>query len=188
MKCFNHVDLDAVATCQVCGKGLCHDCAAKYTPCMCDSCAAAQVQLAEESEINYEKAAKAEYKARRKYEKKEAGRYLSEQWRANTAIGFVAAAIGTFIFWKFAMKSPALTESSTLFTLALMAVSFFGLPFGWRFLNYLESLLPALFCSVILAIVLFFVKFFIAWAIGFPVFLVMLLIYIIKRIAVAASR
>ena len=109
MKCFNHVDLDAVATCQVCGKGLCHDCAAKYTPCMCDSCAAAQVQLAEESEINYEKAAKAEYKARRKYEKKEAGRYLSEQWRANTAIGFVAAA-GFYVYNDLVVK-PDITNA-----------------------------------------------------------------------------
>ena len=43
MKCFNHTEREAVATCQKCGKGLCRECAEKYTPCMCDTCAA-QIQ------------------------------------------------------------------------------------------------------------------------------------------------
>lgn len=54
MKCFNHEDREAVATCQKCGKGLCKECAAKYTPCLCDQCFEAvqrqnaqQVQAAE---------------------------------------------------------------------------------------------------------------------------------------------
>ncbi len=188
MKCFNHVDLDAVATCQVCGKGLSHDCAAKYTPCMCDECASAQEEMEAAREVNYKKAAKAEYKARRKYEKKEAGAYLAAMWRSNIAIGFVAAIIGTVIFWMFPMEQPPLNNGSTLLALGFIAVSFFGLPFGWRFLTYLEGLLPGIFFSIMIAIVFFFIKFFIAWAIGFPVFLVQLLIYIIKRIAVAASR
>ena len=187
MKCFNHVDQDAVATCQVCGKGLCHECASKYTPCMCDECAAAQVEMEEAREVNYKKAAKAEYKARRKYEKKEAGAYLAAKWRSNIAIGFVAAIIGTVIFWMFPLHQAPLSESGTLVPLGIIAVSFFGLPFGWRFLTYLEGLLPGLFFSIVLAIVFFFIKFFIAWAIGFPVFLIQLLIYIIKRIAVAIS-
>ena len=38
MKCFNHEDREAVATCQRCGKGLCRECAGKYTPCLCDEC------------------------------------------------------------------------------------------------------------------------------------------------------
>ncbi len=39
MKCFNHPEREAVATCQKCGKGLCKECAEKHTPCLCDSCA-----------------------------------------------------------------------------------------------------------------------------------------------------
>ena len=38
MKCFNHEDREAAATCQRCGKGLCRACASKYTPCLCDEC------------------------------------------------------------------------------------------------------------------------------------------------------
>lgn len=38
MKCFNHVEREAVATCQNCGKGLCKECAAKHRPCLCDDC------------------------------------------------------------------------------------------------------------------------------------------------------
>ena len=38
MKCFNHEDREAAATCQRCGKGLCRECAGKYTPCLCDDC------------------------------------------------------------------------------------------------------------------------------------------------------
>ena len=38
MKCFYHEDREAAATYQRCGKGLCRECAAKYTPCLCDDC------------------------------------------------------------------------------------------------------------------------------------------------------
>lgn len=38
MKCFNHEEREAAATCQRCGKGLCKECASKYTPCLCDDC------------------------------------------------------------------------------------------------------------------------------------------------------
>lgn len=56
MKCFNHEDREAVASCQKCGKGLCKECASKYTPCLCDECfariqqqSAQQAQAAEEN-------------------------------------------------------------------------------------------------------------------------------------------
>ena len=42
MKCFNHTDVEAVATCVDCGKSLCKECASKYEPILCDSCAAAR--------------------------------------------------------------------------------------------------------------------------------------------------
>ena len=54
MKCFNHEDRDAVATCQKCGKGLCKECAAKHTPCMCDDCAARLVQTRQQQAKNRE--------------------------------------------------------------------------------------------------------------------------------------
>lgn len=38
MKCYNHQDRDAVATCTKCGKSLCKECADKHSPCLCDEC------------------------------------------------------------------------------------------------------------------------------------------------------
>lgn len=38
MKCFNHPGNDAVATCADCGKGLCSQCAARYSFPVCDNC------------------------------------------------------------------------------------------------------------------------------------------------------
>ena len=38
MKCYNHPDRDAVATCSECGVGLCRECADKHNPILCDRC------------------------------------------------------------------------------------------------------------------------------------------------------
>lgn len=38
MKCYNHNDRDAVATCMECGVGLCRECADKYESVLCDKC------------------------------------------------------------------------------------------------------------------------------------------------------
>ncbi len=41
MKCAGHVALDAVGTCNVCGKGLCSECVSIFTPPLCSNCALA---------------------------------------------------------------------------------------------------------------------------------------------------
>ncbi len=38
MKCFYHDHIDAVGTCQTCGKTLCKECAGNFTPCTCMDC------------------------------------------------------------------------------------------------------------------------------------------------------
>lgn len=38
MKCVNHNNVDAVATCNTCGAGLCPTCASMYKPAVCTSC------------------------------------------------------------------------------------------------------------------------------------------------------
>lgn len=38
MKCFNHIDLDATATCQECGKGLCINCSSRFNVILCEGC------------------------------------------------------------------------------------------------------------------------------------------------------
>ena len=44
MKCYKHLENDAVATCQVCGKGLCKECvdACEGGELLCDACAKAK--------------------------------------------------------------------------------------------------------------------------------------------------
>lgn len=44
MKCAGHIDLDAVGTCNHCGRGLCSECAAIFSPPLCDHCALAHNQ------------------------------------------------------------------------------------------------------------------------------------------------
>lgn len=39
MNCFYHPDRSSVATCSDCGKGLCQECARKWTPVLCVDCA-----------------------------------------------------------------------------------------------------------------------------------------------------
>ena len=41
MKCAGHVELDAVGTCNTCGKGLCPECVSIFTPPLCNNCALA---------------------------------------------------------------------------------------------------------------------------------------------------
>lgn len=38
MKCFNHNAMDATATCQDCGKGLCVDCSSRFNLILCEPC------------------------------------------------------------------------------------------------------------------------------------------------------
>lgn len=62
MKCFNHPEREAVATCQKCGKGLCRECAEKHTPCLCNACAV-QIQRDQQQQAqNEEERRKEKYK------------------------------------------------------------------------------------------------------------------------------
>ena len=38
MKCFNHVDQDATATCMNCNKGLCVECSSRFSSILCEPC------------------------------------------------------------------------------------------------------------------------------------------------------
>ncbi len=38
MKCYYHPEIEAVATCLECGRGLCSHCASKYNDIVCDDC------------------------------------------------------------------------------------------------------------------------------------------------------
>lgn len=38
MKCFNHTDMDATATCKNCNKGLCVECSSRFNTMLCEPC------------------------------------------------------------------------------------------------------------------------------------------------------
>ena len=92
MKCFYHVDQEAVAQCQYCGKGLCHDCAAKHIPCLCDDCfdqvnANANAQAA---------GAKKAYKKERNARRRDALAVTGKDMFTSSIAGFIMAAVGIF--------------------------------------------------------------------------------------------
>ena len=60
MNCYFHVDQPAVAQCNVCGKGLCKECATKYDMVVCDDCV-----IAAETEVSAKEAAEQAKKNRR---------------------------------------------------------------------------------------------------------------------------
>ena len=125
MKCFNHIKIEAVATCQKCGKGLCRECAEKYTPCMCDTCA---------SRIQREQQQQAQSKEEQRKQK-------YRDALVDTRGEFITTTIiGVFIglFFVFVARDPSLTFVDYLggFFLGICV------PFGWKFLTYLQSFFP----------------------------------------------
>lgn len=127
MKCFNHPERDAVATCQKCGKGLCRECAAKYTPCLCDTCAA-QLQRSQQQQAQaQEDSRKAKYKAA-----------LVDTRSEFIKTSIIGAALAVFMIVFMATQGGGTTIPGYLMFLVLG----FSIPFGWKFLTYLQSFFP----------------------------------------------
>ena len=113
MKCFYHPDLEAAATCQRCGKGLCHACAAKRSPCLCDECASILQSEREEQILSEENERKQKYLNALIDTKKE--------FFKACIIGVIVAACCRIPDAEFA------------------SVFCFFIPFGWKLLTYLQS-------------------------------------------------
>ena len=113
MKCFYHEDREAAATCQRCGKGLCRECAAKYTPCLCDDC-----YEAIQAENHAQKVAAVE------------GRRQSRLERLNFTVGdlIVNCVLGAVLFGILFFASDETHRSTWL---SLMPIVF-CMPAGWR--------------------------------------------------------
>lgn len=118
MKCFNHEDRDAAATCQRCGKGLCKECASKYTPCLCDDCFAAI-----QAENHTQEVAAVE---RRKQGRLENLSFTKGDLILNCVLGVVAALV-----WLYYMQGNNY-ESYTLSDYLLAVPVSFCFPAGWR--------------------------------------------------------
>lgn len=126
MKCFNHENKDAVATCQHCGKALCKECAGKHSPCMCDEC---HERLLQNQQAQFRAA---EDDRRQKY--------------VNALVDTRSEFIRTCRFGVlFAVTAAILVMTGGAAGIGEMlscSVMFFFVPFGWKLLTYLQSFFP----------------------------------------------
>ncbi|MDE6232184.1 MAG: hypothetical protein K2M60_02375 [Lachnospiraceae bacterium] len=157
MKCFNHTGIEAVATCPKCGKGLCRECAEKYTPCMCDTCAAKIQQSKQEQARNRENQRKEKYKA--------ALVDTRSEFIKTIVIGILVSIIATWWTAKDGKLSSFGDYANTI-------VAWFFVPFGWKFLTYLQSFFPiSLFGTFWFWIIYIAVKAVLSIIVGIPAFI-----------------
>lgn len=157
MNCFNHTEREAVATCQKCGKGLCRECAEKYTPCMCEPCAV-QTQLNQQ-----EQARSKEEQRKQKY--KDALVDTRSEFIKTIVIGIF---VGIFFVWFMKSGDAELTVADCI------GYFFMGIcvPFGWKFLTYLQSFIPLfLFGTLWFWLIYGVVKLALSMIIGIPAFI-----------------
>lgn len=155
MKCFNHVEREAVATCKKCGKGLCKECAEKYTPCMCDACAAQLQQDKQQQAQNKEEQRKQKYK--------DALVDTRGEFIKTTLIGVVVGIV--MIIW---LRDDTFTVGDYI---GYLIIGLF-IPFGWKFLTYLQSFIPIfLFGTWWFWLIYIIVKAFLSIFIGIPAFI-----------------
>lgn len=125
MKCFNHTEREAVATCQKCGKGLCKECAEKYTPCMCDTCAEQTRKNQQQQAQNREEQRKQKYK--------DALVDTRGEFISTVLIGIVLSI--ALIIW-LRDDTDGFIDYVSAFIIGIC------IPFGWKFLTYLQSFIP----------------------------------------------
>lgn len=127
MKCFNHIEREAVATCQKCGKGLCRECAEKYTPCMCEPCAEKTQRDKQQQAQNKEEQRTQKYK--------NALVDTRSEFIKTSVIGIIVG-----VLWVWFMKSQH--SELPVSECALDFFMGFCIPFGWKALTYLQSFIP----------------------------------------------
>lgn len=129
MKCFNHPDREAVATCKKCGKGLCRECAEKYTPCMCEPCAAKSQRDQQQQAQNKEEQRKQKYK--------DALVDTRSEFIKTSVIGIIVGII--FVWYQATQTTEGIDGFSDCVGTFFVA---FCIPFGWKFFTYLQSFIP----------------------------------------------
>ncbi len=158
MKCFNHTEREAVATCQKCGKGLCKECAGKHTPCLCDTCAAQIQQNRQQQAQNKEEQRKEKYKAALVDTR---GEFIK-----TAVIGII---VGIFFVWQRTTQENA--DNGFIYYAGYFFVTF-CIPFGWKFLTYLQSFFPvSLFGTFWFWFIYIAIKVFLSLFVGIPAFI-----------------
>lgn len=130
MKCFNHIEREAVATCQKCGKGLCKECAEKYTPCMCDACAVQVRRNQQQQAKNKEEERKQKYK--------DALADTRSEFITTSVIGVI---VGVLFVWLLSRTNSFKAEAGLVDYVFDFFIGFCAV-FGWKFLTYLQSFIP----------------------------------------------
>ena len=170
MKCFNHTERDAVATCQKCGKGLCRECAEKHTPCMCDTCAAQVKQNQQQQAQNKEEQRKQKYK--------DALVDTRSEFIKTTVIGII---VGILFAWY--MKNDN-AELGVAYSVRYFVLGLF-VPFGWKFLTYLQSFFPlSIFGTFWFWIIYGIIKLVLSIIVGIPAFIYQLVKTILTQIKI----
>lgn len=164
MKCFNHPEREAVATCQNCGKGLCRECAEKHTPCLCDICA---VQIKRDEQ---EQAKSKEEEKKEKY--RNALVDTRSEFVGTAVIGIIVGVLG--VWWSATQTSSV--EFNGFFDYVGVFFGWFCVPFGWKFLTYLQSFIPiSLFGTFWFWFIYIAIKVFLSVLVGIPAFIFQLI-------------
>ncbi len=168
MKCFNHPEREAVATCQKCGKGLCRECAEKHTPCLCDICAAQIQRDKQEQAQNKEDQRKQKYKAALVDTR---GEFIK-----TSVIGILFSILFTWFRVREGIADDSFGEAVFLF------FAWFCVPFGWKFFTYLQSFFPIyLFGTFWFWFIYGAIKFVLSAVAGIPAFIYQLVKTIITQ-------
>ncbi len=163
MKCFFHETVDAVATCQSCGKSLCKECGAKYMPCACDECVSIQNN---------------QNKFNTKQRKQDALIDTNAELISAIIKGIISALVlGTL----YSITTPSEVQFS-------MYVMFFFVPFGWAVITYMEQWLPVIFMSGPIFIVYFLFKVAFSIVLGMFCFAFQILIYVFKMLKASSIK
>lgn len=161
MKCFNHEDREAVASCQKCGKGLCKECASKYTPCLCEECyTALQQQAARQTQ------AAADDRKRK---------YVASLTNIRGEF-FKTCLYGVLLIGVIYVLSLIGHSNMNEFVKNLKVAGFyvFCIPFGWRLIGAFKGNLPLAFLNNSGAIIGFYgIQIILSFLLGIPAFIYM---------------
>lgn len=174
MKCFNHPERDAVATCQKCGKGLCQECAAKHTPCLCDSCAAQAQQDQKTQALAKEEQKKQKYKDA-----------LVDTVGELIKVSVVGIIVGILGVWWMSASENSSGQLDSVGGYVLSFFMWFCVPFGWKFFTWLQSFIPlVLFGTWWFWLIYLIVKTALSLIAGVPAFLFQLVKTILKTVLI----
>ena len=163
MKCFYHPDREAAATCKDCGKGLCQECAAVYSPCSCPECVE---RKAKEKQIRYEKA------------KTDALIDTNQEFIGACIKGVIASV--AIIVVTIIINDPK--DPFTFGERAFLAFLFFFFPYGWAFATWFRArYMPSMIIPVYVWFIFAVIKFAISLVIGIPCFLFQLVRFLGRR-------